>query len=309
MPEPELLIEVTDEVGRLTLNRPGAINALTLDMLRGLDEVLRGWLDDDRVGRVELAGAGERGFCSGADVRELRSHLLAGGSAGPFFALEYGLDALIAAYPKPITARMTGITMGGGLGLCAHASERIVTAGSRLAMPETIIGLYPDVGVLYELSRAPGELGTHLALTGDAVGPSDAVLVGLADRIDGPADEGLLAGARSWIDACYTGDDPARIVAALEGSEHPDARRAGATLRLRSPLSVCVTLAAIRRAAALDSVAAVLAQDGVLAPRMAEGPDFREGVRAQLVDKDRAPRWRHARIEDVTAAEVAAVFA
>lgn len=306
--EPEVVVEVVAGVGHLTLNRPRAINALTLGMIRALQTALDAWRDDPDVRTVELAGAGERGLCSGADVRAIRELVLGGGDFLPFFREEYALDATIAGYPKPVTARMDGITMGGGLGLSAHASRRVVTPASRLAMPETIIGLFPDVGVLHPLTRAPGELGTHLALTGTTIGAADAILVGLADECVGDPGPGVLAGARGWTDACYDADDPAEVVGRLETHPHPDARLAAIDLRARSPLSVAVTLEAVRRAAAMDTVAEVLAQDLVLARHLAGGPDFVEGVRAQLVDKDRAPRWQHDRVEEVTRAEVLACF-
>ena len=198
--------------------------------------------------------------------------------------------------------------MGGGLGLSAHASRRVVDASSLLAMPETIIGFEPDVGVLFILSRAPGELGTHLAMTGATIGPTDALLVGLADECAGECPPGVLADSRAWIDECYAGDDPAAIIRRLE--EHPDPRAAAAAsdMRARSPLSVAVALEAVRRAAGMGSVAEVLAQDSVLARNMIGSHDFVEGVRAQLVDKDRNPRWQHARIEDVLREEVLACF-
>ncbi len=307
----EVLFEVAGGVGRVTLNRPRQINALTQAMLAEIGDRLADWVDDDAVEWVHLTGAGERGLCSGADVRTLRAELAERGEAAAevFFTIEYAVDALIANYPKSVRADMFGITMGGGMGLSAHCSERMVRADSRLAMPETIIGLFPDVGVLYELSRAPGELGTHLALTGGSVGAADAVLLGLADHAAGDVPPAVLPGQRDWIDACYAGDDPLAIVRRLE--EHPDAeaRETAAVLRQRCPFAVAVTLAAIRRAATLPSVAAVLAQDHALAVPMVLRPDFSEGVRAQVVDKDRNPAWNPARLEDVDPAEVEAVFA
>lgn len=308
MTERPVLVEVVDGVGHLTLNRPRAINALSLEMMQLLTAALVEWRDEPAVTGVVLAGAGERGFCAGADVKQLRAHLLAGGATAPFLAYEYALDDLIATYPKPVTALMHGIVMGGGLGLTAHARRRVVSPGSRLAMPETIIGLYPDVGVLYELSRAPGRLGVHVALTGLTVGPADALLLGLADECEGDPGAAALSSERGWIDECYAGDDPVAILAALESHPVPAARETAAILRQRSPFALWVTLAALRRAADLASVAEVLAQDALIAPRMAEGPDFAEGVRAQVVDKDRRPQWRHARVEDVDPAEVAAIF-
>lgn len=309
MTEPEVLFEVSAGVGRIVLNRPRAINALTVEMMRAMTSWLVAWRDDAAVVSVELRGAGDRGLCSGADVRALREVVLAGGDYMDFFRVEYALDALIATYPKPYTAFMSGITMGGGLGLSAHASRRVVDGTSLLAMPETIIGFEPDVGVLFHLAAAPGELGTYLAMTGNSVGASDAILVGLADECDGECPPGWLADSRSWIDECFAGDDPAAIVARLEAHPDPRAAAAASDIRARSPLSVAVALEAIRRAAGMTSVVEVLAQDATLALNMIAGHDFVEGVRAQLVDKDRNPRWRHAMVEDVSRDEVLACFA
>lgn len=307
----EVLFEVSDGVGTITLNRPRAINALSIAMLVAIGDRLADWLDDAHVERVELRGAGERGLCSGADIRALRADLAERGEAGAeaFFTIEYAIDALIANYPKPMRADMYGITMGGGMGLSAHCPDRVVRADSRLAMPEAIIGIFPDVGVLYELSRAPGELGTHLALTGGSVGAADAVAIGLADRAEGEVPPGVLDGQRNWIDECYAGDDALSIVQRLQ--QHPDAaaRATASELRQRCPFSVAVSLAAIRRAATLPDVAAVLGQDLALAVPMVLRPDFTEGVRAQVVDKDRNPSWNPARLEDVDPAEVEALFA
>lgn len=307
----DVRFDVDGGVGRVTLNRPRAINALTTAMLADIGERLADWRQSPDVERVHLVGAGDRGFCSGADVRTLRADLLERGevAAEVFFAVEYAVDALIASYPKPIRADMFGITMGGGMGLSAHCAERVVRADSRLAMPETIIGLFPDVGVLYELSRSPGELGTYLALTGGAVGAEDALLLGLADRIEGEAPPGELEARRAWIDECFAGDDPVAILSRLEAHADPEATVAAEVLRQRCPFSVAVSLAAIRRAATLPDVASVLAQDMVLAVPMVLRPDFAEGVRAQLLDKDRNPSWQPSRLEDVNAGEVAALFA
>lgn len=304
----DLIIEVTDGIGHLVLNRPRAINALTHDMCAAISEALTAWESDDAVTSVELTGAGERGLCSGADVRGLRELVLSGGDWLGFFEAEYAMNAQIASYPKPYVAHMRGITMGGGLGVSTHGSRRIAYPDSTFAMPETIIGFTPDVGVAWLLARAPGETGTHLALTGAPCNATDGVLVGLADEIAGEGPAGVLEDARSWIDECYAGSDAAAIIARLEAHEHPDARAAAALIRQRSPLAVCVTLEAIRRAASLESVEDALEQDMVLARTMVPGPDFIEGVRAQLVDKDRTPRWQHARIEDVTRDEVLALF-
>ncbi|MFT3860879.1 enoyl-CoA hydratase/isomerase family protein [Micropruina sp.] len=307
----DVIFEVSEGVGRVTLNRPRAINALTTAMLADIGDQLSRWRDDPSIESVHLRGAGERGLCSGADVRALRADVLARGeiSAEVFFSVEYAVDALIATYPKRVRADLFGIAMGGGLGLSAHCTERVVRADSRLAMPETIIGIFPDVGVLFELSRAPGELGTHLALTGGSIGAADAVLVGLADRSEGEVPAGELADRRGWIDECYAGDDPLAIVHRLAAHDEAEARATAALIRQRCPFSVAVSLAAIRRAALLPDVVSVLAQDLGLAVPMVLRADFAEGVRAQLVDKDRNPSWRPGRLEDVNPAEVAALFA
>ncbi len=307
----ELIVEVRDGVGHLVLNRPRAINALTPGMLEGIHAALDAWAVDDAVTSVELSGAGERGLCSGADVRALREAVLAGGDHLRLFALEYPMNAAIKNFPKPYVAHQRGIVMGGGLGVSAHGSRRIAYPDSVFAMPETIIGFTPDVGIMLYLAHAAGELGTHVALTGAPINATDAVLVGLADEIDtgqAEAPPGVLEGWRSWIDACYGGDDPAAILAALEGSGHEAARAAASVLRQRSPLSVAVSLEAMRRARSMTTLEDVLEQDLQLARTMIPAHDFIEGVRAQLVDKDRSPVWRHPRIEDVTRAEVLACF-
>lgn len=308
MPNAELLTEIRDGVGYLTLNRPRAINALSVEMMAGMSAVLTAWASDPAVARVELSGAGERGLCAGADVRVLRDIVLSGGDYGEFFDIEYALDLLIATYPKPYVAHQRGITMGGGLGISAHGSRRIAYPDTKFAMPETIIGFTPDVGVAWILAHAPGQVGTHVALTGTSVGASDGVWLGLADEVHGDAAPGVLAENRDWIDDCYAFDDAARVVAALEKHPNPRARAAATQLRQRSPLSVAVTLAALRRVPAMSGVADVLEQDRRLARHLIGGPDFAEGVRAQLVDKDKRPQWTHARIEDVTLGEVEACF-
>lgn len=320
-------------LGRILLNRPRAINALTHPMVTAMLAQLQDWAGDDTVTTVSVEGAGERGLCAGGDVRAIREAIL-GGTGDPtrFWADEYALDALIHAYPKPYVAFMDGVVMGGGVGISAYGSLRLVTERSRVAMPETAIGFFPDVGALYLLARAPGELGTHLALTGATVGGADAVLLGLADALVDSADlpavraalaegsgadalaglrrevEPLLAAEREWVDDCYAGDDPALVLEALRAHAAPAARAAASVLAQRSPLSVAVTLEAIRRAADMATLEQVLEQDRVLGAAFMAGPDFSEGVRAVLVDRDHQPRWTHPSLRAVSREEVDRAF-
>jgi enoyl-CoA hydratase len=305
----DVLAGVEDGVGRLVLNRPRAINALTLGMIDDLADRLGAWAEDDGVERVVLTGAGERGLCSGADVRALRELALAGDpEVDDFFRREYRLNARIASYPKPYEARMTGITMGGGLGVSAHGSVRVVDATSQLAMPETGIGLFPDVGMLWHLSRA-GAGGVFVALTGLPVDGATALAMGLADTWTGDGDPTDAKLDHQWVAECFSAEGPVEILARLDGDwDTPAPGEVAEVLRTRCPLSVAVTWEALRRAASMD-LEQVLAQDYVLASHLAHHPDFAEGVRAQLVDKDRNPTWSHGSLEDVSDADVRAAFA
>lgn len=303
----EVLVSIENGVGRIHLNRPRAINALTAGMLATITAAVTDFAADPGITRVELTGAGERGLCAGADVRELRQVVLEGGDPAEFLGAEYTLDLAIARYPKPYRALMHGITMGGGMGISAHGSDRVVTATSQLAMPETQIGLFPDVLMTWRLSRMPGEMGTHLGLTGDAVNAADSLWLGLADRCVGDLPPAALAVDHDWITECYTGDDPAEIAGRLAEHSHPAAQRAAVTLRSRSPLSIHVTLAALRRASTM-SLEEVAEQDLRVCTALALGPDFAEGVRAQLIDRDRDPHWLHGSLEEVAPSEVAAFF-
>ncbi len=329
----DVLIRVDDRLGRITLNRPRRINALTIDMVRRVRAALALWRDDPGIGAVLIDGAGERGLCAGADIRELHESL---GLDGPatFLADEYRMNLELSRYPKPVVAYQTGLTLGGGIGISGHCRVRIVSEDSQLGMPETAIGLCPDVGGLYLLGRAPGEVGTHAALTGARLGPGDAIASGLADhfvrrgdlaaltdelrsgvvpdRIGSPPPVPELAAARSWIDRCYAGDDLAVILRFLRDSagSHGDESGAGDAadvLAAMSPTAVKVTLKALRLAASM-TLEQVLEQDYRLGVRFLQHPDLAEGIRAQVIDKDRRPRWKPARLDEVTDADVAAFF-
>ncbi|MFH8369378.1 enoyl-CoA hydratase/isomerase family protein [Streptomyces sp. NPDC018031] len=331
-----VLVRIEGRAGHLTLNRPRALNALTHGMVLAMGRALDAWERDDRVATVVVTGAGERGLCAGGDIRAIHDDVRAGGgrASAEFWRDEYRLNARIARYPKPYVAVMDGIVMGGGVGISAHGGVRIATERSRIAMPETGIGFVPDVGGTYLLSRAPGELGTHLALTAGAVGAADAVLCGLADhyvpaarlpeltaalavdpphevlaRYAGEAPAGELAGQRGWIDHAYAADTVEEIVARLLDCGEPAAKEAAESVLAKSPTSVKVTLAALRRARALGSLEQVLEQEYRVSCAALSAPDLVEGIRAQVVDKDRRPRWSPAAPAEVSEEDVARFFA
>lgn len=330
----DVLVSVRNGVGILTLNRPKAINSLTEPMVAGLTAALRGWQDDESVHTVLLTGAGERGLCAGGDVVAIYHSAKAGGAdARRFWHDEYLLNARIGRYPKPYVALMDGIVMGGGVGVASHGSVRVVTDTTKMAMPEVGIGFIPDVGGTYLLSRAPGGSGLHAALTGAPFTGADAIAMGFADHyvphaalsdfteavvndgvaaalaahaVEPPASE-LLA-QRDWIDSCYAGDTVADILAALRGQDFTAAVDAANLIGTRSPVSLAVTLEAVRRAAKLETLEDVLHQEYRTSSASLRSHDLVEGIRAQLVDKDRNPQWSPASIAAVTEADVDAYF-
>ena len=335
MPDPEVLVERAGRLGHIVLNRPAAINALTHPMVLAIAAAMREWGSDDSVETVLLTGAGERGLCAGGDIVGIYDSAKSGGDeAASFWADEYELNTLMAHYPKPYLAIMDGVVLGGGVGVSAHGSVRVVTERTKLGMPEVGIGFTPDVGCAWLLSRAPGELGTHLALTGTTMGGADAIALGFADHFVPadrlaalvaalttmsaaaaiaecavPAPASTLATQREWIDAGYAGDDASAIVRRLAASPVEAARDAAATILTKSPTSIAVTLEALRRARGLDSLEAVLDQDYRLGLRFLETPDLLEGIRAQVIDKDRNPKWTPASLADVARGDVAKYFA
>ncbi|MEO5832734.1 MAG: 3-hydroxyisobutyryl-CoA hydrolase [Nakamurella sp.] len=334
MSEPEVLARVEGALGHLTLNRPRSMNALTPTMIADLRTALRDWAEDPAVTAVLIDGAGERGLCAGGDIKLLYAGIR-GNTVVPleFWTHEYEMNATVASFPKPFVAFMDGVVFGGGIGVSVHGSVRIVTERSSLAMPETAIGLAPDVGALYWYARMPGGLGTWAALTGARLNAGDAIAAGLADLcwpLDGHADlvdrmrtgwvpsvadgsappaASVGAADRRWIDDAFTRDSIGEIAAALTARPEPGAAAALSTLRTMSPTAVVVTLAAIRRAAELPAVVDVLAQDLRVSSEFTRHPDLPEGIRAALIDKDRTPRWSPDRWEDVTDHAVAAYFA
>jgi enoyl-CoA hydratase len=333
----EVLFERRGRLGVVTLNRPKSVNALTAGMAEAMLDQLTLWAEDDAVATVLVHGAGDRGLCAGGDIVAIYRDMLDGGSAtADFWASEYRLNALISAFPKPYVAFMDGLVLGGGVGISAHGSVRIVTERTRTGMPETTIGFVPDVGGTLLLARAPGESGTHAALTGAHLSGSDALFLGLADhyipsarlselaaaleaepadaavgRFTEQAPPAALAAQRGWIDSCYASDDAGEILRRLrsfDGEAGPEAAEAADTIEAKSPTAVKVTLESLRRVRGL-SLEDALEQEYRVGLRCLAGPDFREGIRAQVVDKDRTPRWQPATLAEVGRQDVEAFFA
>ncbi len=329
---------IEGHAGRITLNRPQALNALTQSMCEVIDAALAGWAEDPAVALVIIDGAGGRALCAGGDIRVLYDAARAGDVAVPaaFFAAEYRMNARIAAFPKPYVAFMDGVVMGGGVGVSAHGSFRVVTERTMLAMPETGIGLFPDVGATWLLSRKL-PLGLHLALTGARIGAADAILAGLADyyvsssalpalaarlctcetkaavascldEAAEPPPPALVGADRAWMDDCYRHSTVELILAALHANDHLAAQAAAAEISGKSPSSLKVTLRALREAEAMDDLDQALAQELVLAVSCMRSHDFVEGVRAAVIDKDRAPRWNPASLDDVSEEIVLSYF-
>lgn len=337
----EILARVDDGVGHLTLDRPRALNALGYSMLGEIADVLDEWRVDPTVRLVLLDGAGDRGLCAGGDIRELHESVVAGRQADArrYFRREYAVDAALAELPVPVVTIMDGITMGGGVGLAAHAPVRVVTERSRVAMPETRIGFTPDVGGSWLLARAPGRLGEMLALGAVTMDAADAIHAGLADHyvpserlpvlgadlaalasagVDPldveavrdvvrrhalPAPVSGLVARRAAIDAAYAADTVPEIVARLRAAAADGDERAGAEadeLERLSPTAVTVALAAVRSARGLPDLRAALTQEyGLVCWFVDTQPDLVEGIRAQVVDKDRDPSWRPATLAEV----------
>ena len=337
----EIAFQRRGALAEIALTRPKALNSLSLDMIRHMDPKLADWSGDGDVRAVLVRGEGEKAFCAGGDVRAVYD-------AGPadtdlrrrFFAEEYTLNRRIHACEKPYIALIDGITMGGGVGISVHGSHRVAGDRTMVAMPETAIGFFPDVGTTWVLSRLPGELGMYMALTGARLKAADALYTGMATHyvpseqvpavtdalasasfagdaraaVDGvladfAGDPGPapLAEHREAIDRCFAAESVEGILAALDAEGSEWAASTAATLRQRSPSSMKVTFAAIRAAAGADFDSAIRTEYR-LSQAMTARSDFFEGVRAVLVDKDNAPAWNPARLEDVTDAEIARCF-
>jgi len=340
--EGDLIARVEGAAGVIRLNRPKAINAVTLEMFRDIDKALDRFEVDPAVAVILLEGAGERGLCAGGDIRALWESSKVNGDLGKIlWREEYILNARIKKFPKPYVAFMDGIVMGGGVGLSAHASHRIVTDRTKLAMPEVGLGFFPDVGGTFLLSRSSGEIGTYFGLTGQTMNGADAIHAKFADAlvpaakwpelrealtklhrgvtaadvsklIDGFATGetgGPVAAKQVAIDALFGFDRIEGIVAALKRDGSEFAQATLKTLGEKSPCGMVVTLRLLRLARTASSLEECLVREYRAALEVFRSDDFREGVRAAVIDKDRNPAWSPPRIEDVTPQMLAPYFA
>ncbi len=341
----DVVARVQGRAGLITLNRPKALNALSLDMVRDLTAALLAWRDDPAVEVVAVRGTGKEGafgaFCAGGDIRFFHQAALAGDPRlEDFFTEEYTLNHLIQTYPKPYVAFMDGIVMGGGMGISQGARVRIVTERTKMAMPETNIGLFPDVGGGFFLGRCPGRIGEYLALTGNVIGAQDALAAGLADVVlaskelpdlwgslarlgadalpaqvdaDVAAAQSTLARSAAQIDHFFALDSVPAIVHTLEADASDWARDTAKLLRQRSPLMLHVVLEQVRRGRAMGLADDLRMERDLVRHcfhlRPGAAGETVEGIRALAVDKDHTPKWNPARIEDVTADMVAPFFA
>jgi enoyl-CoA hydratase len=321
-------------VGRILLNRPKALNALDLPMLHACAAILETWRNDPHVDAVVIEGAGERAFCAGGDIIALRDAQTGGNrpAADAFFRVEYDLNLAIATYPKPYIALIDGICMGGGIGMSVHAPYRVATEHAAFAMPETAIGFFPDIGATFLLPRLPGELGLYLGLTGLRTTGADSVHAGFATHFtprarlpelsaalakDGPAalaafNQPLppfsLARHREAIDHCFSAATVSDIIQRLQAVGSDWSNAALKALRQVSPTALHFTLRALRRGRDLTLKQALDAEFALTKTTMAY-PDFAEGVRAMVIDKDRKPAWQPTRIEDVDPGRIDTLFA
>ncbi|MFZ5669916.1 MAG: enoyl-CoA hydratase/isomerase family protein [Pseudomonadota bacterium] len=335
--EPEVLCRIESGVGRITLNRPRALHALTTGMCEAMIVALRGWKADPAVQCVLIDHSGERGFCAGGDIRMLAESGAGDGKAArAFFHTEYRLNHLLFVYPKPVVAVMDGVTMGGGVGLSMPSSVRIATERTTFAMPETGIGLFPDVGGGWFLPRLPGRTGLWLALTGARIKGADCCALGIAthfipsERVEAfkaalLAHPGRVAAAlagyvedpghpriaahRADIDRLFGGDSVEAILGELAAEKSAWAAEQLATLQTKSPQTLKVAFRQLKAGAALTDFADNMAMEYRIGARVVRLHDFLEGVRAVIVDKDNAPRWSPATVEAVDPALLDDIFA
>ncbi|WP_213980880.1 3-hydroxyisobutyryl-CoA hydrolase [Sphingomonas sp. dw_22] len=333
----DVLTLIEGRIGRIRLNRPKAIHALNGAMCAAMLDALGAWRGDGAVEAVLIDHAEGRGFCAGGDIRMLAESGAGDGSAArAFFRLEYQMNHRLFTYAKPVVAFMDGITMGGGVGISMPAKYRVATENTRFAMPETGIGLFPDVGGGWYLSRLPGHLGEYIALTGARLDGGECLALGLAthflsaesldeakariaadpqaieailDSLSAPAPGARIAVHRGAIDRLFAGDTLEEILATLDADGGDWAREQRATLRTKSPQTMKVALHLVRQGRRMPSFEDEMRQEFAVASRVVQRPDFAEGVRAVIIDKDNAPRWSPATPEGVTDHVIDQIFA
>lgn len=333
--EAPVIVRTLGALGRIELNKPKAINALTTDMVRVIDTALQQWRADTQVGAVLVTGRGDRGLCAGGDIKAIYRDLEAGTEESlTFWADEYAMNYAISEYPKPYIAILDGITMGGGVGISVHGSHRIVTETTLLGMPETGIGLFPDVGATYLLAQMPGGIGMYMGLTGQPVGAGAALAYGLADtfverdtvpelisaleaeafavdtvisRFAGEAPANDLAEDDWWVDHCFAADSVEEVIARLRNTRTERAQETANLIAQKSPRSLAVTFEMIRTARKMK-LSDVLERDFRAAVEIGRRPDLREGIRAQVIDKDRNPQWNPPTLDGITPEEVSAIL-
>ncbi len=331
--EPAVLSRKFGRTGRIVLNRVRALNALNIGMIRAIATALEEWRNDPAVHAVVIVGGGDRAFCAGGDIRAIRDAAVSGRSdeIETFFTEEYALNGAIATYPKPFVALVDGICMGGGIGVSVHGAVRVATEAALFAMPETGIGFFPDIGASYVLPRLRGHIGMYMALTGARLPGPDAVFAGLATHYvereeiarlpDALAKHGVaalaginhsapapLAAHMDAIDHCFSADSLTDVVGRLAAMDTEWSRHTLLTLRAMSPSSVTWSFRLVR-AGAGRTLPECLAAELALTRHATKHPDFAEGVRAMVIDKDRLPKWTPATLEEVDPAAIEAMFA
>jgi enoyl-CoA hydratase len=317
----DILIHVSGRAGRITLNRPQALNALTYDMVTAIEAALDAWRQDDRVALVVIDATGDKAFCAGGDIAQLYATGKAGDFAygQRFWRDEYCMNAKIADFPKPVASFLQGFTMGGGVGVGCHASHRVVGESTKIAMPECGIGLIPDVGGSLLLALAPGRLGEYLGITGARMGPGDAIHAGFADvfvpqaewpalmaRLQDTGDvteidraatktpDSALAAQQTQIDELFGAEQLADVIAKVDADSSDLSQNARATIGRNSPLSMHCAIEVIRRVRKTPDIRFALSMEYRFTSRAMAHGDFLEGIRAAIIDKCRNPIWRHA---------------